>query len=377
MSTPRDDEPYLRRCLELAARARGQTYPNPMVGAVVVAGDEVVGTGYHVRAGEAHAERQALVQAGDRARGATLYTNVEPCCHTGRTPPCVDAIVESGIARVVSSLRDPDDRVDGRGFAALRRAGIRVDVGGLQPEAAELNAGYLTMKSLGRPFVTAKAAVSLDGRLATRECDSQWITGGQARHHAHQLRAAVDAVLVGSGTVLADDPRLTARDVAGGGPGFRVVLDSRLRTPATARMLADRQGRVVVMTADAGARADVLRKAGAEVVAVETDGGGRISLPAALRALAELGASTVLIEGGSSVLTSAFEVGTIDRVVLYYAPLLIGGASALPLWGGSGHAKLATAPRLSSVRRQSLGDDWVVEGYLRAPGAALKTDDED
>lgn len=367
--TCRDDERHLRHCLELAARARGQTFPNPLVGAVVVRDGEVVGTGFHARAGEAHAERQALMQAGAAARGATLYTNVEPCSHTGRTPPCVEAILAAGVARVVTCIRDPDPRVDGRGLRALRGAGVQVHVGLLAREAAELNAGYLSLKQQGRPFVIAKAALSLDGRMATHTGNSQWITGAPARQHAHLLRSRVDAVVVGSGTVLADDPQLTARDVEGPGPRFRVVLDSRLRTPSSARLLAQNQGKVVVITGEPGPGAERLRAAGAAVIGVAVDAEGRVSLPAALRALAELGVSTVLLEGGSTVLTCAFEVGTIDQVVLYYAPVLLGGAAAPPLWGGAGHALVAAAPRLRFARWQTLGEDQVVEGYLRPPTA--------
>lgn len=359
----------MAECIRLAARARGCTNPNPMVGALVVSDGEVVGRAYHERAGEAHAERLALAAAGGRSRGAVLYTNMEPCCHHGRTPPCVDAIVEAGIRRVVSSIRDPDPRVDGKGFAALRAAGIDVCIGLLAEQAAELNEGYLSIKRSGRPFVIGKAALSLDGRLATAGRESQWITGPAARARAHELRAAVDAVMVGVGTVLADDPRLTARGTGGGGPRFRVVLDSLARTPAAARLLAVGEGAPVVVVTDRAPtpRVACLEAAGARVLRVASAGDGRVDLVEALRGLAALEVTTVLIEGGAEVLTAGFEVDIIDKVVLFYAPLLIGGADALPLWGGHGHARLDMAPRLHRVRVYALGDDWAVEGYLHPP----------
>lgn len=366
------DLEFLGECIRLAARARGRTNPNPMVGAVVVQGDRVVGRAFHRRAGDPHAERLALQQAGESARGAVLYTNMEPCCHHGRTPPCVDAIVEAGIARVVACMRDPDPRVDGKGFEALRAAGIEVRTGPLADQAAELNEGYLEVKRSGRPFVIGKAALSLDGRLATHTGSSQWITGPEARALAHRIRASVDAVIVGRGTRDADDPRLTAREAReedGPGPRYRVVLDSLARTPPDARFLAESAGTpVVVATPEApGERVSALRDAGATVLVTDADDDGRVSVSVALRALAELGVTTVLLEGGGRLLTAAFELDIIDKVVLFYAPLLIGGADAPSLWGGRGHADLAEAPRLQRVRFHRLGEDWAVEGYLHPP----------
>lgn len=360
---------FIRRCLELAARARGATSPNPLVGAVVVREGVVVGSAWHHRAGEPHAERLALEQAGPQAGGATLYSNMEPCCHHGRTPPCVDAIIEAGVARVVSAIRDPDPRVDGKGFEALRAAGIEVSSGFESQEAAELNAGYLKIQRSGIPFVIGKAALSLDGRLATRTGSSQWITGEQARAMAHRIRAGVDAVVVGVGTVLADDPRLTARHGGGAGPRYRVVLDSHLRTPPQASLLQQRDGVPLIMTTQAAASGERqrLEKAGATVLVVAADGQGRVDLPAALVRLAALDVCTVMLEGGSRLLTEALQIGIIDKVFLFYAPLLIGGAEALPLWGGEGVAQMDEARRLQRVRHYRLGRDWAVEGYLRTP----------
>lgn len=362
------DRRYLEECIRLAARARGFTSPNPMVGAVVVAGDEVVGRGYHHRLGERHAECLALEEAGDRARGATLFVSMEPCTHHGRTPPCVDAVLNSGVARVVVCTIDPDKRVNGAGIAALRGAGIDVVIGELADEATRLNEAYMWFKQRGTPFVTAKAAISLDGRMATRSRQSQWISGEIARRRTHLLRAASDAILVGIGTLLDDDPRLTARAGGGAEPRYRIVLDAGLRTPPTARLLAEAAGQALIYCgADAPQDiADELRRRGALVVPVAAGDAG-LSWAGILADLAERDVQSLLLEGGGGVLTSAFEADIIAKVFLVYAPLLIGGSAALSLWGGEGIDELAAAPRLHRVRRLDLGDDWAVEGYLHAP----------
>jgi len=366
----RVDQDRLRECLELAVAARGHTSPNPMVGCLVVSRDgDVVGRGYHRRCGGPHAERLALDEAGDRARGGTLYVNVEPCCHHGHTPPCTDAVIAAGIVRVVACHVDPDSRVAGGGFEQLREAGVEIDVGLLAEDATELNAGYLMVKSTGRVFVTGKAALSLDGRMGTRLRESQWISGPDSRHYAHELRAAHDVVMVGVGTVLADDPRLTARVEAGAGPRFRVVVDSMLRTPVDARLFSEAESEVVVMTTDVApddAR-QALEAVGAQILTVEADRRGRVDVCDAMRRLTGLGVSTCLLEGGSALLTSSFDAGIIDRVVLFYAPMLIGGDGALPLWGGEGTAELGAAPRLRRLQTREFGSDRVVEGYLRLP----------
>ncbi len=364
------DHDRLRECLQLAATARGHTSPNPMVGAVVVSTDgEVVGRGYHRRCGEPHAERLALTQAGAAASGGTLYVNIEPCCHHGRTPPCTEAVIAAGIERVVVSHLDPDRRVDGHGFEQLRDAGLDVRVGLLAEDAIELNAGYLTVKTAGRVSVTGKAALSLDGRMATRLRQSQWISGPDSRRYAHELRAEHDVVMVGVGTVLDDDPRLTARVEGGGRPRFRVVVDSTLRTPPDARMFSQGSDDIVIVTTDAAppSARRALEAAGAQVLVAEADRVGRVDLGDAMHKLVGLGASTCLLEGGSALLTSAFDAGIIDRVVLFFAPVLIGGGDALPLWGGEGTAELGAAPRLRRRQYREFGSDRVIEGYLRLP----------
>jgi diaminohydroxyphosphoribosylaminopyrimidine deaminase/5-amino-6-(5-phosphoribosylamino)uracil reductase len=371
------DQRYLRLCIELAQRARGRTHPNPLVGAVVVRDGRIVGRGYHQRAGSDHAERMALAEAGEAARGATLYTNIEPCCHHGRTPPCAEAVVEAGIVRVVSSLRDPDARVNGAGFAALRAEGVDVEVGKLAREAAELNAGYLTVKRRGRPFVIGKAALSLDGRMATREGSSQWITGPEARTRAHEWRGRVDAVLVGVNTAIADDPRLTVRHVSAERQPLRIILDPRLRTPVGARMLHEPGGEVIIVAGEGAPheREEALKASGATVVRVAAGANGRPSPVDALAALVPLEVSSVLIEGGPAVLTAALEVGTIDRLLLFYAPLLIGGEAAPSLWEGLGVDTVDAAPRLHDVSCTRLGPDWLVQGDLHPPGDGLATAD--
>jgi diaminohydroxyphosphoribosylaminopyrimidine deaminase/5-amino-6-(5-phosphoribosylamino)uracil reductase len=357
------DRRHLAMALDLARRAAGRTAPNPMVGAVLVRRGRVVGRGWHRRAGAPHAEIVALQEAGRHARGATLYINLEPCCHFGRTPPCVDALVAAGVTGVVASLRDPDPRVRGRGFRALRSAGVRVRVGTLRREAEALNEPYLRAVRTGLPFVTLKAGMSVDGRIATREGRSRWITSGPARAEARRLRARHDAVLVGVNTLLADDPRLTA--AGGGPPPARVVLDARLRTPASCRLLRTAGGPVVLVTLpDASpARRRRLERAGALVV--EAPGrDGRVSLRATLRALARRGVRSVLVEGGSEVLGGALDEGIGDAVALYVAPRILGGRQALPAFGGRGAGRLAEAPGLRDVRVRPVGRDWVIEARL-------------
>ena len=343
-----------------------------MVGAVVVRDGEVVGRGFHRCPGDPHAERVALDEAGAAARGATLYVNIEPCSHQGRTPPCIDSVLQAGVERVVVSTLDPDARVSGRGVQALRDAGLQVDIGELADEAARLNEAYLSYKTQGVPFVTAKAAISLDGRLATRGRESQWISGDIARQRTHELRSDTDAIAVGIGTVLDDDPRLTARGDGVDGPRYRVVLDSHLRTPPSAKLLAEGTGRALLFCSpEAGADAETrLLDAGAEVVRI-SGGEHGLSWDDILSELAAREVMSLLLEGGSGVLTSAFEAGIISKLFLVYAPLLIGGSAALSLWGGEGIDELKAAPRLRHVRHFELGDDWAVEGYLQAPQPPL------
>lgn len=361
------------RALELAARGRGTTRPNPLVGAVIARGGRVLGEGFHRRAGGPHAEVNALARLRD-ARGATLYVNLEPCCHTGRTGPCTAAIVAAGIVRVVVGCRDPNPLVDGRGVARLRRAGVRVDVGCLEPESRALNAAFATWIASGRPRVTLKVAATLDGFIADGRPRGRrapaWITGEEARRVAHELRAAHDAVLVGSGTVRADDPRLTVRLPGqaknGAGPlPVRVVLDGRLRTPPDAQVVDGGAPTMVFTKAGAPpARVRALRATGADVVEVAAPR-GRLSVGAVLAALATRGIQSVLIEGGAEIHGAFIAAGLVDEVAFFIAPRLLG--AGVPVAVGPGRA-LPAGLRLGPLSVRPVGDDVLVTAAVLGPG---------
>jgi diaminohydroxyphosphoribosylaminopyrimidine deaminase / 5-amino-6-(5-phosphoribosylamino)uracil reductase len=362
------DETYMREALTLASRGAGTASPNPMVGAVVVADGRIVGRGYHPKPGEPHAEIFALREAGTRARGATLYTTLEPCAHTGRTGPCTEAIVAAGVRRVVAAMVDPDVQVRGAGLARLREAGVETAVGAGEAEARRLNEAYVKHRTTGLPFVTAKWAMTLDGRIATRTGDSRWISSEESRAHAHRLRARSDAVLVGVGTVLRDDPALTARP-GGGGPApanrpRRIVLDSRLRTPLGARVLA-RDG-IPVLVATTGASSPDARRALAERGAEVLLCGGadeRVDLVTLLHELAARGVLSVLVEGGATVHGAFIAAGLFDKVFAYVAPVLVGGGGPGPS-GGAGVAAMADARRLRPVEIHRFGGDVLIEAYM-------------
>ncbi len=359
----------MARALELAARARGRTKPNPMVGAVVVAEGRIVGEGFHARAGEPHAEAVALAAAGSAARGADLYVTLEPCAHQGRTPPCAEAVVGAGVARVFAAMQDPTPLVSGRGFARLREAGIALRVGLLGTEAARLNEVYCRHVTSGLPHVTLKIGMSLDGKTATRTGDARWITGEASRRKVHELRDVVDAVLVGIGTILADDPDLTTRLPEGEcHHPDRVIVDTHLRIPNKARVLADRgRGRTILLAGKhaPAERARELQQLGATVLHAPGDQ-RRIDLASAMAQLAQLGITSVLIEGGSEIAASSIESGIVDKLIFFIAPLLIGGREAPPVIGGRGVGPLAEARRLRDVRWSAVGEDIMVEGTLRA-----------
>lgn len=363
------DRTYMERALVLATHGRGRTSPNPMVGAVLTREGAIVGEGFHAAAGGDHAEVAALKTAGRSARGAVCYVTLEPCPHYGRTPPCTDALIRAGVARVIVATYDPNPAVSGKGVERLRTAGIPVEVGLLQEEAVRLNEAYLKFIRTREPFVLLKAATSLDGKLATRTGESRWITGEPARRRVHEMRAAVDALVVGIGTVVRDDPMLTPRlEGAEGRDPLRVILDSRGRLPVTARVLRTGSRPPLVAVADglAPSRLSRLRKAGAEVVAVPPAEEG-LSLPALLRELGRRDITAVMIEGGGRVATTALTAGVVDKVILMLAPILIGGRKAPTLLQGDGAEKLADALRITHMRVERLGEDIVVEGYLTEP----------
>ncbi|MFN8093668.1 MAG: bifunctional diaminohydroxyphosphoribosylaminopyrimidine deaminase/5-amino-6-(5-phosphoribosylamino)uracil reductase RibD [Vicinamibacteria bacterium] len=339
------DALFMARALALAARGLGETNPNPAVGCVVVRGGRVVGEGFHPRAGGPHAEVVALREAGPRARGATLYVTLEPCAHHGRTPPCAPLVRDSGVARVVAAVRDPFPLVRGRGLALLRAAGVDVSVGTLAAAAERLNGPFLTSARLGRPYVLLKAATTLDGRIATASRRSRWITSAAQRAQARWLRRLHDAVLVGVGTALADDPLLlpaprTRRAFT------RVVLDSRLRLAPTSRLVRSVSPRapVVVVTTAAAARsprAGHLAALGVATLPVGVDSDGRLRLDETLAALRQRGVSSVMVEGGSEVLGGFLRARLVDEVALFRAPILLGGRGSLPAFGGDDPADVA------------------------------------
>ena len=352
----------MARALALAELGRGSTRPNPMVGAVVVSDGQVVGEGHHVRAGEPHAEIHALKDAGEAARGATVYVTLEPCCFRGRTGPCTEALIEAGVSRVVVGAPDPNPRVAGGGVARLREAGLEVTTGVLEDPCWELNVAFNHWVTTGRPLVVLKLATSLDGRIAAATGASQWITGAHARREVHAMRAHLDAIMVGSGTAIADNPRLTARDVpTPGGQPVRVLVDGQLRVPPTAA-LYDTPGEVIVATTvSSGEVAESLRASGAELLTLH-EGGSHVDMVGLLEALGSREPNpitSVLVEGGSGLSTALIEADLVDRLHLFIAPTLMGG-DGLAALGSLGVSHPDDAPRFEVLHVQTLGDDLEV-----------------
>ena len=366
-----DDASHMRRALRLALR--GRTHPNPRVGAVVVNDGRVVGEGFHPRRGEPHAEAFAFADAGEAARGATLYVTLEPCSFTGggRTP-CSRRCLDAGVARVVVAHVDPDPRVSGQGIAQLRERGVEVLVGVEEARARAMNAPYIKHRTTGLPYVTHKAAMTLDGKIATTTGDSKWVTGEAARARVHRLRDQADAILVGLGTARADDPALTTRLPAGNGHDpLRVILDSGLRlAPESAVVQVARTsaaGTLVVGAegADRERRAR-LEAAGAEVALLPPDRNGRVDVTALARHLAERGALSVVLEGGGEVAGSFWEAGLVDRVLFFIAPRIVGGRAAKTPVEGAGRAAMADAIRIGRLRVRRFGPDVALEGEVEA-----------
>ena len=357
------DPSHMRAALALARRGLGTTWPNPSVGCVVVQGGRVVGRGRTASGGRPHAESAALAMAGPAARGADVYVTLEPCNHTGQTPPCTEALIAAGVARVMVAGSDPDPRVDGSGIERLRAAGIEVITGMLAAEADAMQAGFLLSIRVGRPLVTLKLASTLDGRIATRGGESQWITGPAAREAAHALRGQHDAVMVGVGTAVADNPLLTCR-IAGfrTRPVVRVVVDSHLRTPLTARLVATAGSDPSWMLHRSGvdpARAEAFTSAGVRLFDVA--GGDRgVDLLAGLRALAAAGITRVLVEGGAKLAAGLLRDGLVDRIAWFHAPTVMGG-DGWPAAQAFGVTELAAMPRFTRVAQQAVGDDMLTE----------------
>jgi diaminohydroxyphosphoribosylaminopyrimidine deaminase / 5-amino-6-(5-phosphoribosylamino)uracil reductase len=363
------DAGFMRRALDLAERGRGLTSPNPMVGAVLVREGRIVGEGVHLKAGGPHAEIDALAGAGDAARGATLYVTLEPCAHHGRTPPCVQAVIRAGVARVVAALADPNPLVIGGGAARLREAGIAVEIGLLADDAERQNRTWLTAVREWRPHVTLKAAATLDGKLADVHGTSKWITGEPARLHVHRLRAESDAIVVGITTALRDDPALTVRlDRPWPREPYRVVLDSEARLDPDARLIhaATPARALVAVAVDAPTVAVLaLENAGATVLRCPTRD-GRVDVAALLARLFELDVRAVLVEGGGETHAAFLDAGLVDRVALFLAPLLLGGRDAPGVVGGGGR-ELKSALRLGPIAATRLGDDLLLEADVLKP----------
>ena len=356
----------MERAISLARQARGHTSPNPPVGAVVVKDGVVVGEGRTQPAGEHHAEIVALQQAGHSAAGATLYTTLEPCCHFGRTPPCTQAVISAGITGVHVAVIDPNPRVCGQGLAELEQAGITVV---REPSAAaeELYEAFTKRIKTGLPFVVAKFAMSLDGKIATHTGDSKWVTGPKARALVQDMRRAADAVMVGSTTVLADDPQLTARDDTGAPldrQPLRVVLDTRCRIPPGSKMFRE-PGRTLVFVSEEAPISDTARltSAGAEVVPAELGNDGRVDAARVLAELGRRGVVNLLVEGGGTVLGSLFDAGLVDQIQAFVAPVIIGGAGAASPVQGQGVESMAQAWRLERASLEAVGEDWLITGY--------------
>lgn len=366
-----NDEKYMRLALKLAIKAKGRTSPNPLVGAVIVKDNRIIGQGYHKKAGEPHAEINALNMAGRRAKGATLYLNLEPCVHFGRTPPCTKKLISSGIKKVVAAMIDPNPLNCGKGVKELRRAGVKVKVGVLEEEAKKINESYITYITTKKPFVILKTAMSLDGKIATKTGDSKWITNEKSRKYVHKLRREVDAVLVGVETVLKDNPRLTAR-VTGYGlrvkdkKTIRVVVDSRVRIPLGAKVLNQEAPTIVATTKFASKRKiEVLKKKGAKVLIIKKDKNKKVDLKALLKRLGELEITSLLVEGGGRINASFLENDLVDKVLFFVAPKIIGGEEALTPVEGEGIERIKDAIKLKNISIKRFGEDVLVEGYIR------------
>ena len=370
MPDPASDMRYMQRALAIAAAGVGYVSPNPLVGCVIVKDGRIVGEGYHERYGGPHAEANALRDAGAEARGATLYVTLEPCCHTGKTPPCADAVLQAGVQRVVMAAQDPNPKVSGGGLARLRDAGIEVAVGVGEAEARRLNETFWHYMQTQRPFVTLKCAVTLDGKIATRTGASRWITGAAARERGHRLRHAADAILVGSGTALQDDPQLTTRLSDGGGVNpLRIVVDSALRLPLSAQLAtARRDCRTLVATGE-GAPRDKQRQLenqGVEILRLPSYADGRVNLEALLAELGARGVADLLVEGGATLSAALLQRRLVDKLVVFIAPKIIGG-DGINVVAAFGVETMADALQLHGMKSQSVGEDVMLEAYFKPP----------
>lgn len=357
----------MQLALELAAKARGRTTPNPMVGAVIVKDGRVVGRGYHAQAGTPHAEVHALREAGESARGATAYVTLEPCSHYGRTPPCADALIQAGVKRVVAAMEDPNPLVAGNGLARLREAGILTEVGLCEEAAQQLNEVFIKFITTKKPFILFKTAMTLDGKIATVKGQSQWITGEQARRWVHYLRDSYDAIMVGIGTVLADDPALTTRL-----PGqvtrdpIRVIVDTQARTPLESKILNQESVAPTMILVSEKApqeRVAALTQKGAKVILVPSGTDQRLELTAVVDRLGQAGITSVLLEGGGQLAGSCFKAKLVDKVCWFVAPKIVGGHSAPGPVGDLGIDHMDKAITVGRISPRQIGEDFMIEGY--------------
>lgn len=365
---PADDTAYMTMALALAKRGAGFTSPNPMVGAVVVRNGRIVGKGYHKAAGSAHAEVNAINNAGAKARGATLFVTLEPCNHTGRTPPCTEKIISAGIKRVVTAMADPNPHVAGGGNAYLASRGIDVSCGLLEEKALRLNECFVKHVQTGLPFVILKCAATLDGRLATRKGDAKWITGPRSRRFVHRIRHEVDAIMVGAGTVKADDPSLTTRleNKVGRNPS-RIIIDTGLNISERAKVLRPVADSDIILVTGPGAPAKKIKRlaeGGVTILEMPLKD-GRIDLAALMKRLGKLGITSLLVEGGGDVLASTLRHGIADKIYFFYAPKILGGDDGVPICRGQGAAMISDAVALEHIRVRRFDDDVMIEGYIK------------
>jgi len=355
----------MEKALSLAARGKGRTSPNPLVGAVIVKGNKIIASDYHRKAGTPHAEILALKKAGKKAKGATLYINLEPCCHTEKkTPPCTKSIIKSGIKKVVIAMIDPNPEVSGRGIKELRKAGIETEVGIMEAKAKKLNEAFIKFITKKEPFVILKIAQSIDGKIAASKGESKWITGEKAREYVHRLRNEVDAVLVGIGTVKKDNSSLTCR-IRGGRNPHRIIADSNLQIPLNAKVLKHKDNKTIIATTKTAnkKKINLLKSYGIKLLILKSKA-GKIDLKRLIKEMGKLNITSVMIEGGSSINASALSSGIVDKVMFFTAPRIIGGVDAVPSVGGKSPASLKDAIQLKNIRVTNIGEDILVEGYL-------------
>jgi diaminohydroxyphosphoribosylaminopyrimidine deaminase/5-amino-6-(5-phosphoribosylamino)uracil reductase len=366
---------YMQRALAVAAGGIGFVSPNPLVGCVIVKNGRIVGEGYHERYGEPHAEVNALRAAGTEACGATLYVTLEPCCHTGKTPPCVEAVLQAGVGRVVIALGDPNPKVAGGGLARLQAAGVAVTLGICESEARRLNETFLHYIRTQRPFVTLKCAITLDGKIATRTGASRWITGGPAREQVHRMRHAADALLIGSGTALQDDPQLTTRLPGGGGVNpLRIVVDSMLHLPVSSQLaVVTADCRTLVATSERAPvdKQRLLEDQGVEILRLPSYADGRVDIEALLAALGARGVADLLVEGGATLGATLLQRRLVDKIVAFIAPKIMGG-DGIDVVAAFGVETMADALQLYGMTSQSVGEDVMLEAYLKPPELSLE-----